>query len=325
MATYTAITDTEIEPEKPVTTSLMNRLRDNPLAIAEGASGAPRIQTAGIDTGAVTQTRLANGAVGQTQLKTTAGTVSTSSILELLTLPGGSYGFYPQTRTLATAGGKYLAAPLSPIEADGTAAANHGLSTSYTTYIMLGTNVNTIFAQQRYIQSSPPYDHGDGPVHGYVYLLLEADGSVSSTYMAEDPPWYGNTRHSPREQFIRDGKAYGRFVRPAGRIGDLKAGRITLKEFRTLCGTCEAVEEEITAATKLRGMDDLPHPFRPKAGQTVVLIDPMDELAAHLIALMQAGEAVTDLFAEDYLRVDNSALKRKGPPGVPIHAARWRP
>lgn len=43
MTTYTAITDTETGFEKPVTISLMRRLRDNPLAIQEGDATAPNL------------------------------------------------------------------------------------------------------------------------------------------------------------------------------------------------------------------------------------------------------------------------------------------
>lgn len=45
MTTYTAITDTETGFEKPVTISLMRRLRDNPLAIQQGDATAPSIMT----------------------------------------------------------------------------------------------------------------------------------------------------------------------------------------------------------------------------------------------------------------------------------------
>lgn len=46
MTTYTAIASTEVDADSPLTDTLMTRLRDNPLAIAEGASEAPYIQTA---------------------------------------------------------------------------------------------------------------------------------------------------------------------------------------------------------------------------------------------------------------------------------------
>lgn len=66
MATYTAITDTEIDPEKPVTTSLMTKLRDNPLAMFEGASGAPKIEPAAITDGSLTAAKLATGTTERT-------------------------------------------------------------------------------------------------------------------------------------------------------------------------------------------------------------------------------------------------------------------
>lgn len=43
MTTYTAIPNTQIEPEAPVTSELMTLLRDNPLAIREGDPTAPKI------------------------------------------------------------------------------------------------------------------------------------------------------------------------------------------------------------------------------------------------------------------------------------------
>ena len=43
MPTYTAIPNTQIEPEAPITSELMTLLRDNPLAIREGDPTAPKI------------------------------------------------------------------------------------------------------------------------------------------------------------------------------------------------------------------------------------------------------------------------------------------
>lgn len=41
MPTYTAINDTQIQPEAPVTSELMTLLRDNPIAVAEVSNTAP--------------------------------------------------------------------------------------------------------------------------------------------------------------------------------------------------------------------------------------------------------------------------------------------
>lgn len=61
MADYLPINPTEIEPEAPLTSSLAARWSNNPIAIAEGAPGAPRIQTNAIANGAVTAPKLATG------------------------------------------------------------------------------------------------------------------------------------------------------------------------------------------------------------------------------------------------------------------------
>ena len=55
MADWTTITETATDPDAPVTSSLIKALRDNPSAIAEGASGATRIRVGALQ-------RLAAGA-----------------------------------------------------------------------------------------------------------------------------------------------------------------------------------------------------------------------------------------------------------------------
>jgi len=45
MTTYTAIANTDIDQDSPVTQPLMTAMRDNPIAMAEGASGAPKLRT----------------------------------------------------------------------------------------------------------------------------------------------------------------------------------------------------------------------------------------------------------------------------------------
>lgn len=45
MTTYTTIPDADIDQDSPVTQPLMTALRDNPIAIAEGGTNAPRVAT----------------------------------------------------------------------------------------------------------------------------------------------------------------------------------------------------------------------------------------------------------------------------------------
>lgn len=50
MADYRTIADAEVDPDAPLTSSLGYAWRDNPIAIAEGATGAPRVQDGALDT-----------------------------------------------------------------------------------------------------------------------------------------------------------------------------------------------------------------------------------------------------------------------------------
>jgi hypothetical protein len=61
MATWTTIADATLEPGKPIRSIDGLALRDNPIAITEGAAGAPKIQTAAITDGNVTAVKLATG------------------------------------------------------------------------------------------------------------------------------------------------------------------------------------------------------------------------------------------------------------------------
>lgn len=51
MATYRSISSTETDADSPVTVQLMDALRQNPEAIAEGAAGAPNVVAKALDLG----------------------------------------------------------------------------------------------------------------------------------------------------------------------------------------------------------------------------------------------------------------------------------
>ena len=55
MADYIGITEAQSNPFAPLTSELVKQLRDNPIAIADGAPGAPKIQYDAIDEGLAQQ------------------------------------------------------------------------------------------------------------------------------------------------------------------------------------------------------------------------------------------------------------------------------
>uniref|UniRef100_A0A6H1ZDM9 Uncharacterized protein n=1 Tax=viral metagenome TaxID=1070528 RepID=A0A6H1ZDM9_9ZZZZ len=137
-------------------------------------------------TNAINQAAMADRAIGQAELKSTTGSVSTQlAVGTELTLPGGEYGFHPQFKTNnasavaywgwdATAGlGKWGA---------------YVLGTTYLTTVRLSVSdaAYIAYAQQRYIQAS-------GEVH-WIYILRDKLTKIPTgdMYQSPDHPCMGN-------------------------------------------------------------------------------------------------------------------------------------
>jgi len=116
---------------------------------------------------------LSLGPWATSDLKTSTGSVSTiSSTLVNLTLPGGSYGFYPQVKTTVA---RQLVAQIAS-----------GFTTnSYVTNIALSVvGGGPAYAQQRYVTSS-------GPDHWIFFLVDKETKSIVSGWESPDHPCYG--------------------------------------------------------------------------------------------------------------------------------------
>ena len=275
--------------------------------IGPGLSG--QVPTSnGTDIAMATPT-VAAGSVNQAALKTTTGSVSAFS--GNLVLPGGNYGFYPQVA--AGNGGTMQSWIVS--------SAFGAVSQSYTTYIYidnLGSGTTPPSAQQLYVQASPPYDLGDGEIHGFIYILVEqGSGKVCGVYSAEEPPWIynGPTRIVPH-RIDPMGRKFMAIKRKTITLDDVKYGRATLAEFYR--SPIKEDEIQITQAIYHADMPLIPHPFASldASRQIAVLLDPMHELIRHLLGEQQAGADIHSLIYDGHIRFDNVALRRSALPGV---------
>lgn len=125
-------------------------------------------------TGSTTLT-IGNGKVTQAKLKTSNGSVQTSEEANL-TLPGGSYGFYPQLRVDAT------------LKQPGRAWLGYDFAnTTYATIIYLrpGASGAPVYAQQRYVTSS-------GEVFWIFLLRNKSTGLIEASFQSPDHPCFGN-------------------------------------------------------------------------------------------------------------------------------------
>jgi len=120
MTTWTNITDASLEPGKPVRSIDLLALRDNAIAITEGAAGAPKIETASMTANSINGDRLSNGTTGAEKLQ--SGTTERDWVLgRNAGAAAGAVGSYAMAlSTGATFGDSLAASSLRPSNADGT-------------------------------------------------------------------------------------------------------------------------------------------------------------------------------------------------------------
>ena len=108
MATYSAVGAGEKDADSPINVSLIDKLDQNPHAIAEGASGAPKIKNAAFDNNTIDAGKLSDATVTQTQLSQKYYAGSWNSNATTTSLPSGwsvtnpGAGQYTLTHNLGT-------------------------------------------------------------------------------------------------------------------------------------------------------------------------------------------------------------------------------
>lgn len=309
MTTWSEIFNSEVDPDSPFTTSLATRYRDNPEAIMEGDATAlsagrgvaieKSSQTAVI-TDTTNTTRFLRpdgsgsvefaaltGQIDQAALDTATGTVSATSEDQLLSLPGGSYGFYPQVRFEdigALDGDVFVTMGVGLGHANWTERDPTSLNTAYDALIFLSAETGAgqnIDARQRYVNASPPYDLGDGEIPLFVYLrVAKGTGAVLASYVANVPPWAYNGPTSVRADLVyadRNGVHTKRQFKPGARrqwfdyVKSVKENDGKIVDEDILPFTVEIDNSIKNADMSLR-----PHPFlKPlSAAEKIVLLDP---------------------------------------------------
>lgn len=125
---------------------------------------------------------LPDATVDTTALKTAIGEVSSGSTGNvLLTLPGGSYGFYPQIRQDTANAGQTFDAGIIRSQT------GSAIGATYVTRITLqgGDVSNLLYAQQRYVTASGK--------DLWIFLLIDRiTKDIFCAYSASDHPAYGN-------------------------------------------------------------------------------------------------------------------------------------
>jgi hypothetical protein len=272
---------------------------------------------------AVTQATIRDSAVGQAQLKTAQSEVSTTSSTGAnLTLPGGEYGFYPEMRNSgANPTDVYIA--------------ENAINSSYVCNVWIRVAAATGYARQRHIQASPPYDYGDGEVGFNTFAVVDnASGRIESVYGSISAPWHYNGPTDIRAGYIRDDGMPCRLVSRAKfeccvnniNLAAMLKDPATRDRALALLADKDRVELEIRQEIKNKDLPLVPHPFlgNDLTGKTVVMLDPISDLAWQLAAINETGESINEILHDGYMQVDNTALARTTPNGVIVVSATWK-
>ncbi len=264
----------------------------------------------------VDQDAVGPAAIGQGELKTAMGAVSTSSSSSVnLTLPGATYGLYPQTKE----SGDGISATIAALTVE--------IGNTYITNISLRVvSSGTAFAQQRYVQASPPYNLGNGDISLFMFAVIDnTTREIESMYVAPDPCWAYNGPNAidPKKRYNKKGKA-NQFYKKKFPLPDPETNFASFKA--AINGPREEVEIEITQEVKNQDMIHVPHPFMRNdlTGKSIVLIDPIGQMTDKLALLHEEGESISDLFHKKYLLVGNTPLNANTPQGVGAYKAKWK-
>lgn len=216
-----------------------------------------------------------------------------------LTTPGGQYGFSIETNNLAGAGlfGWWLASSY--------------VAGAYLSGAISWNNVGsdqTTYGRQRYVNSSPPFDMGDGEVGGFIFLLLNSSGEIASHYAADVPPWAYNGPTNIRADYTcpLTKKKYRTVQKKS--LDDIMSG-----------AKAEYVRLEITNEMKNKDMKLIPHPFgKIPPGHRVVLLDPMSDKTQRLIDFQNNGgsDMVIEAIRNGHIKIDSDPIARKCPKSV---------
>lgn len=304
---YSAITAGEIDTDSPITTGLMNKYNDNILAMRDGT---------GISDNAIINRHLnLSDIIGQTEIKEAVENVDVASINIpssgvtdefTLTNPNFLLG-YTWGATVYNSGGSsitinvQLGQPKSADDADWLTQSHRGLITR------VGAPGTTIFGCDgdfTYISASPPYDLGDGEIPLFLFLRLASDNTPIAATAAIDPPWAYNGPTKTMPHFKSGDKLFRR-----EKTIDEETGNIITNEI------------EITQQLKNADKNLIPHPFVLKPGEKAILVDPVETL--ELLELKNAGQRVSELFFNDYIRVKDK-INRAGPDNLDVLRFEWK-
>ena len=347
MTTYTDIPNGDVDSDSPITTSLITKLRDNPIAITEGSSGAPQVQTAGIANDAVTAAKLASNAVVNASVASGAA-IATSKLANDGGITQGKMAIdsvgQNQIRTAnqiissfpTSDGGQFIATGgiyvIGHTMDGGFVSGESNLlsrkaqnGTLLSLWSWEGGSAAPNDCRLYYINGSPPYDLGDGEIPLFLYArIANGTGEVQSINSAIDPIWAYNgptdwaSKRKGNKLELKDMSLVRHTFEEAKALGGA-----AIQEYMQALREAPMIEVDLTQEIKNADMNLIPSPWDDIPGATIVMLDPQSTLVRDLSEMHEAGEKYSDII-RNYIEIDNTPVDRRGPPALMQVGCRWK-
>lgn len=299
-----------------LTSTKQTQLYDNITAQANGDSGAPKQQTAGIADGAVKQGKLST-------LQATAESAGFGSREFDFVATGGSYCFGWEIRV----GGTSAAGSATVHTGEQPGGSSSGLTTSFQALYSIGVVESGSFnddviARHRYITASPPHKLGSHDMPNFLFLKLSAAGEVLGLVCGKEPAWMynGPGKVNPRDIVVEKGgtKILKKVIPP-----ELEETRFTDPvNFALEKSKIKKRLVDYSFAEKNANMINVPCPFpKIRQGEKVILVAPDDKPMDFLNSLDDDDDvSIGNLLKKGFLKLDPEVINLgECPPGVSVH------
>jgi hypothetical protein len=289
--------------------------RDGSITYAK-CSFSNNIDSSDLATDSVAQAEIAANAVGQSEIKTAYHEVSAASTATFFTFSGGAYAI---GHTITTGSG-VTQADLSR--------RTDTASLGYGAYWRLNSAGGTSTARLYYINSSPPYNLGDGNIPLFIYVEIDSTGDIVSMSSSTEAPWHynGPTNITPSRYAKNNG-----VLTPYIKRKDMSAIPMTLSEAESIgidaiaeynAAFLEApeIEMELTQDIKNADIDLIPlalHNKTIRPNSTTVLLDPVSDLTHEIFEMRSHNEFFVTNFIMNWCEL-GAPVSRAGPKDVPI-------
>ncbi len=355
------IDNTETDTGSPVDQSLLNRLRDNAIAMINGDSGAPRIQTNALNNSCVNADKIATNAVGESEIAQGAVHIDelakdsenlTGGIPDLSGWLTGYMAHSPRFYLNSTDGNTYDAYVWGQDTGK-----QDGAAFALLVYVQAtrtsGTENRTMnWSIDKHI-ASPPYSLGHGDCQHFIYARQAPNGDIKAVWDSGSPAWsvmadegrastikIGGDKYLPRPipaGLSKRDRIIARSEQKRAIASGLDAFYGELYSSETMTERRKGVIEQraidldqfiipMTPGDKNEFMEQLPHRFNIDSASEdrVIMLEPSCALMDTLGDIAQDGDNIGALLYEGDLAVGDAIPDYNSPTMIDVVKFNWK-